>query len=143
MFFSANVSKSCSISSVLRKLIAIVSEFIPLFLVLHHAYLFLHISILLYIYLYEDGPFPFCIFPDFGLMPTLTPCYTEWAHPVTVVVVIVVDVTGRRNNRLTETNLKCIYLFRSLVLHAIAICFTSDTNFDQYSTLFSLMIFSS
>ena len=47
---------------------------------------FLYPLVLLYIYLYEDGPFPFCIFPDFGLMPTLTPCYTEWAHPVTVVV---------------------------------------------------------
>ena len=38
-------------------------------------------------------------------MPTLTVCNTEWANTVTVVVVIVVDVTGRRNNRLTETNL--------------------------------------
>ena len=49
--------------------------------------------------------FPFCIFSDFGFMPTLTVCNTEWANTVTVVVVIVVDVTGRRNNRLTETNL--------------------------------------
>ena len=37
---------------------------------------------------------------DFGLLPTLTVCDTEWANAVVVIVVVVVDVARRRNNGL-------------------------------------------
>ena len=75
-------------------------------------------------------------------MPTLTVCNTEWANTVTVVVVIVVDVAGRRNNGIATHNPSC-YLFLSFVLQAIAICFTSITIFDHASILPEFMIFNS
>lgn len=80
-------------------------------------------------------------FPDFGSRPTLTVCDTEWAHTVVVVVIIVVDVAGRRNNGLTERNLN-YHLFLSLVLHLMVIYLISETILDQYSILPVLMMFS-
>ena len=77
-------------------------------------------------------------------MPTTTACNdTEWANTVAVVVVIVVDVAGRRNNGSCSVQPVFNYLFLSLVRQPIAICLMSATIFDQYSMLLLLIIFRS
>ena len=71
-------------------------------------------------------------------MPTLSSFPPERADAVVVVVVVVVDVASRRNAKENTTHSLCeSYFFLSLVLHAIAMYFTSCTIFDQYSADFA------
>ena len=65
-------------------------------------------------------------------MPTLADIPPIRTHTVIVVVVIVVDIAGRRNAKEKYNTQPKIIYFRSFVLHAIAIYFTSETIFDQY-----------
>ena len=75
----------------------------------------------------------------FRLKPTLSSFPPERADAVVVVVVVIVDVASRRNAKENTTHsLYESYFFRSLVLQAIAMYFTSCTIFDQYSANLSV-----
>ena len=72
------------------------------------------------------------IFTDFSFALTLSACDPGWANTVTVVVVIAVDIAGRRNNGIATHNPSC-YLFLSFVLHEIVMYFISLTICDHDS----------
>ena len=63
-------------------------------------------------------------------MPTLSGFPPIRTNAVLVVVVVVVDVARRRNAKIYNTQ-PMFYYFLSLLLHAIAINFTSETILDQ------------
>ena len=72
-------------------------------------------------------------------MPTLSDIPPVRTHAVIVVVIVVVNVAIGRNARKNTTHNPYIYFF-SAVLQAIAIYFTSDAIFDQYSADFGFSI---
>ena len=85
---------------------------------------------------------------DFGLMPTLTVCVIQNGRtPLLLLQLLLLILPADETTVYTVCNLYFYLLsllanlFLSPVLQAIAICLTSATIFDQYSMLFTLIMF--
>ena len=78
----------------------------------------------------------------FRLLPTLSNIPPIRADAVVVVVVVIVDVAGRRDAKKNTTHGPGIHC-RSFDLQAMDIYFTSDTILDQYAAELSLSRFRS
>ena len=120
---------------------------------------FIQVSIITYnIFIQSKNSFVFILFgkvthffvslSDFGLMPTLTVCVIQNGRtPSLLLQLLLLILPADETTVYTVCNLYFYLLsllanlFLSPVLQAIVMCLTSVTIFDQYSMLFTLIMF--
>lgn len=78
---------------------------------------------------------------DFGLLPTLAACVIQNGRTPLLLLQLLLLMLPDGETVVLWHITKLFYLCLSLLLQAIAMCFMSETIFDQYSMLFMFMMF--